>query len=199
MKITNSWTVPQTVDGPETLKHFEMIWLQHIMMILIGHLRWSSRMILCRTENIQQLWRHIKDLRRWNYISSVLQRMEKQLISWSWARARDSRFRKISFSAGLVENHQKMDIIISFLQSMAIHMTSFTMVRFSKTMVLLLGMFAVMQHCNCLRRMLGKTCYWKKPLVQLRSFVSMIARWHATSASNCIENYKHHGDNWCTK
>lgn len=80
------------------------------------------------------------------------------------------------FSAGLVENHQKMDIIISFLQSMAIHMTSFMMVRFCKTMVLLLGMFAVMQHCNCLRRMLGKTCYWKKPLVQLRFFVSMIAR-----------------------
>lgn len=100
MKITNSWTVPQTVDGPEALKHFEMIWLQHIMMILIGHLRWSSRMILCRTENIQQLWRHIKDLRRWNYISSVLQRMEKQLISSSWARARDSRFRKISFQLG---------------------------------------------------------------------------------------------------
>lgn len=56
------------------------------------------------------------------------------------------------------------------------HMTSFTMVRFCKTMVLLLGMFAVMQHCNCLRRMWGKTCYWKKPLVQLRFFVSMIAR-----------------------
>lgn len=55
-------------------------------------------------------------------------------------------------------------------------MTSFTMVRFCKTMVLLLGRFAVRQHCNCLRRMLGKTCYWKKPLVQLRFFVSMIAR-----------------------
>lgn len=39
VKITNSWTIPQTVDGPETLKHFEMIRLQHIMMILIGHLR----------------------------------------------------------------------------------------------------------------------------------------------------------------
>ena len=25
VKITNSWTVPQTVDGPEALKHFEMI------------------------------------------------------------------------------------------------------------------------------------------------------------------------------
>lgn len=90
--------------------------------------------------------------------------------------ARDSRFRKISFSAGLVENHQKMDIIISFLQSMVISMTSFTMVRFCKTMVLLLGMFAVMQHCNCLRRMSGKTCYWKKPLVRLKCFASMIAR-----------------------